>query len=288
MRGISALTAALLLAAPLHAVAQQSQAPASTGSWTFSVMPYAWVPSLKGTFNYGPPPANGASAKVDVDLSESDLLDALNFVVPLAGEARKGRWLIATDLLYLDLGKSDSKVQSVDLNPGGGQINVSTGSLNAGTQSSLKAFEWTLVGGYALIEEPRGNLDVIGGLRYLGLEAKTDWQLTTTVTGGPAGNTVTFAQTGNVSESVNLWSAIVGAKGRVKLGESDWFVNYYADVGGGSNVFTWQGAAGIGWTFAKWGELLLDYRYLYYSQSGDRLIDNLSLGGVQLGLNFRF
>ena len=288
MRRISALTAALLLVAPLHALAQ-AQAPTSTDSWTFSVMPYAWVPSLEAKLSFGPPPSGGATANVEVSVSESDLLNALNFVVPIAGEARKGRWLIATDFLYLNLGATNSAVKSVDFNPGGGPINISTGGLNAGTQSSLKALEWTLVGGYAVIEEPRGNLDVIGGLRYLGLEAKTDWQLTGAVTGtGPGGNTVTFARTGSVKKTANIWAGIVGAKGRVKLGESDWFVNYYADVGGGSSTFTWQGVAGIGWTFAKWGEVLLDYRYLYYSQSGDKLIDNLTLKGFQLGFNFRF
>jgi hypothetical protein len=71
------------------------------------------------------------------------------------------------------------------------------------------------------------------------------------------------------------------------LGETHWFVNYYADIGGGSDAFTWQGAAGVGYAF-KWGEIVFDYRYLYYSQSGDKLIDNLSFGGFGLGANFRF
>jgi len=46
--------------------------------------------------------------------------------------------------------------------------------------------------------------------------------------------------------------------------------------------------AGLGYAFA-WGDLVLDYRYLYYSQDGeDKLIDNLSFGGVALGAKFRF
>ena len=77
-------------------------------------------------------------------------------------------------------------------------------------------------------------------------------------------------------------------KGRAKLGASEWFVNYYADIGGGSSAFTWQGAAGIGYAF-KWGDIVFDYRYLYYSQSDDdKLIDNISFGGFALGANFRF
>jgi hypothetical protein len=34
--------------------------------------------------------------------------------------------------------------------------------------------------------------------------------------------------------------------------------------------------------------MVFDYRYLYYSMSGERLIDNLSFGGFALGANFRF
>jgi hypothetical protein len=90
-----------------------------------------------------------------------------------------------------------------------------------------------------------------------------------------------------VEQSEDVWAGIVGAKGRAMLGESNWFVNDYVDVGGASSLFTWQGAAGSGYAF-KWGEMLFDYRYLYYSQGGDKLIDNLSLGGFALGANFRF
>jgi opacity protein-like surface antigen len=60
------------------------------------------------------------------------------------------------------------------------------------------------------------------------------------------------------------------------------------DVGGGSSTFTWQGIAGVGYAF-KWGDIVLDYRYLSYDQDGnDKLIDKMSFGGLALGANFRF
>jgi hypothetical protein len=278
---VTAILAGLTFLAPLGATAQPDAAP-----WKFSVMPYVWVPSVDGKLNYGPPPAGDASANVSVDAST--LLDNLAFAMMIAGEARKGRWLIGTDLIYLDLSSADSAVRSVDLNPGAERINVSTSQLNAGTSSELKGWVWTLVGGYAAVQDPRWTLDVMGGFRYLGLEAATDWQLTTTVTGtGPGGATATFARAGRVEKSENVWAAIIGAKGRAKLGASHWFVNYYADLGGWSSLFTWQAAAGIGYAF-KWGDVLLDYRYLYYSQGGDKLIDDMNFGGFALGVNFRF
>jgi len=271
----------LALLAPLHASAQ-----VASDRWTFSIMPYLWVPSVDGKLNYGPPPSGGSSTNVSVDAST--ILDNLAFAAMLNGEARKGRWLIGTDVIYLDLHGGDSQVKSVDINPGSGPINISTTGLSS-SSTDLKGLVWTLVGGYAAIQEPRASLDVIGGFRYLGLKTTTDWQLTATVSGtGPNGTTVTVPRSGTSDESENVWAAIVGAKGRAKLGQSDWFVNYYADLGGASSLFTWQGAVGVGYAF-KWGEILLDYRYLYYSQSGnDKLIDNMSFGGFALGANFRF
>ena len=270
--------AGLSLLAPLGAWAQPDAPP-----WKFSIMPYLWLPSVDGKLNYGPPPAGGATANVSIDADT--LLDNLDFAFMINGEARKGRWLIATDYIYLDFSKADSAVRSVDFNPGPGPINISTSSLNAGTQSSLRGDVWTLVGGYAAVEDPAASLDVIGGFRYLHVSATTDWQLTATV--NLPNSTLAFARTGNVNKSQDLWAAIVGAKGRAKLGASDWFVNYYADIGGASELFTWQGALGVGYAF-KWGDILFDYRYLYYSQSGDKLIDNISFGGFALGANFRF
>jgi len=278
----AALAGAALVAAP-GARAQSDAEP-----WKFSVMPYLWLPSVDGKINYGPPPSSGGSANVKIDTST--ILDNLDFAFMINGEARKGRWLIGTDLIYLDFGHIDSSVRSAsfDLGPRG-RIEVNAGG-NAGTQSKLKGWLWTTVGGYAAVQDPRWNLDVLGGFRYLNLDAKTSWQLNAslTVTDPVGGGTATFARQGSAEKSDTVWAGIVGAKGRAKLGASDWFVNYYADIGGWSELFTWQGAAGIGYAF-RWGDVIFDYRYLYYNQSGqDKLIDNISFGGFALGVNFRF
>ena len=92
---------------------------------------------------------------------------------------------------------------------------------------------------------------------------------------------------GSVSESGNVTAGIVGAKGRVKLGESNWFVPFYVDVGGGDSVTTWQAAAGIGYAYS-WGDVRLDYRYMSFDRNGDTLIQGLDTGGLAMGLNFVF
>ena len=162
----------------------------------------------------------------------------------IAGEARKGRWLVATDYMYLDLGKQDSKVKSVDFNPGSGPVNVSTSQIGGSAESSFKGSIWSLVGGYAAISQPSASLDVIAGFRYVDLEASSKWNLDATVTSPNGGQT--FSRSGSAKRSGSDTNFIVGAKGQVKLGQSNWFIPYYADIGGGDSTSTWQLAAGVG------------------------------------------
>jgi len=276
--GFTLAFVAALVAMPLHSAAQ-----APTDRWTFSLQPYLWLPSVEGDLRYGPPPPGGASA--NVKLSENDFLEALNFAFLLQGEARKGRWLIAGDFIYLDMGSENSEVRSVDFNPASGPVNIATAQLNAGTQTSLDAVVWTLVGGYNVVQDPAVTLDLIAGVRYAGIDTRTDWNLTAVVA-GPVG-AQTFARTASVERSADLWDAIVGARGRVRLGDGNWFMPYHIDVGAGDSDLTWQGVLGVGYAF-KWGELALTYRYLYYEQGDDKLFQELNFSGFALGANFRF
>jgi hypothetical protein len=271
-RQVASLACALALLVPVHAFAQ----------WSYSVMPYVWLPSVDGSLRYGPPSSGGASPNVDI--TADTWLGAIDFAFMLSAEARRGRWLIATDFITLDLSSDSSTVRSVDFNPGSGTVNVFNTALDTGSQTRLKGEVWTLVGGYAAVQDPRITVDVIGGLRYFRLEATTDWQLSATVS-GPAGAHA-FAGTGSVTKSQELWDAIVGVRGRVRLGEGKWFVPYHLDAGAGDSKLTWQGVLGVGHTF-KWGEAIFAYRYLSYEQDKG-LVEELNFGGFGLGVNFRF
>ena len=267
-----------VLALPQCAVAQ---APADR--WTFSLAPYLWLPSMNGDLRYGPPPAGGATPNVSIDADK--LLSDLDFALMVTGEARKGRWSIATDLIYLDLSSHQSAVKSIDFNPGPGPVNLFHTALDGGTQTKVKGTVWTLTGGYALVDEPRARFEIIGGFRYFDIDATTNWQLSATVT-GPAG-AATFARTGSVAKSDTLWDGIVGVRGRFKLGEGNWFAPYYLDVGGGDSKLTWQAIAGVGYSY-HWGDIVLAYRYLSYEQGGNKLLEDFNVGGFALGVNFRF
>ena len=249
--------------------------PAPADKWTFAVRPYLWVPGISGTLKYDIPPSGGGGASVDLS---SYILQNLNFALMLSAEARKGEWSILTDVVYLDVESDNSKVKSVSFTGPGGRIEISAGA-DLGTKVKLTGFEWELAGAYTVARGRNSSLDVLVGFRYLGIEAKTDWQL--------SDNVSTFARSGSVSDRVDLWDGIVGIRGYVGLGESKWAIPYYLDVGTGTSAWTWQGVAGIEYRY-HWGELQLLYRYLYYDLKGDKLLQNVSLSGPAIGVNFRF
>lgn len=260
-----------------------SQNTAANPGWQYSVMPYLWLPTMEGNLRYGPPAAGGATPQVSMDADT--MLGMLDFAMMLTADARKGQWSIVTDLIYLDLSSDKSGVRSIDFNPGSGPVNVFHTGLDIGTTTKVKGTVWSLAGGYALIQDARNQLDVIGGFRYFDLEARTQWRVSAVVT-GPVGST-NFATTGSITQGERLWDAIVGLRGSSKIGSGGWFIPYHLDVGGGDSKLTWQAAGGVGYTY-KWGDVRLVYRHLSYEQSGNKLVQDLSFSGPALGARFVF
>lgn len=274
---------ALLFLLVFGAAPAWSQNTQADSGWRFSVTPYLWLPTMESNLRYGPPAAGGAAPQVTMDADT--LLGMLDFAMMFNADARKGPWSVMTDLIYLDLSSDKSGVRSIDFNPGSGPVNIFHTGLDIGTTTKVKGTVWSLAGGYALVQDARNHLDVIGGFRYFDLEATTSWRVSAVVT-GPVGST-NFATTGSITQGESLWDAIVGLRGQSKVGSGRWFMPYYVDVGGGDSKLTWQAAGGIGYTY-KWGDLRLVYRHLSYEQSGNKLVQDLSFSGPAFGARFQF
>jgi hypothetical protein len=257
-----------LLAVP--AAAQSSNQP---GGWQFSLTPYLWFPTVESTAQFTLPSGiGGGSATVEKDAD--DYLSKLDMAAMLTFEARKGAWTIVSDLIYLDFSKDGASVKT--LSGPGGSVQF---PVNVNTQSSLEGGVWQLAASYAVSRSDTSTFEVLGGVRYTKLEATVDWQLA-----GPLGQ---FPQAGSLAQKEELWDAIVGVRGKAKLSDGNWFVPWYLDVGGGDSKLTWQGEAGIGYSF-KWGDVLLAWRHLYYEQKGDKTVQELEMSGPALGVSFRF
>jgi len=255
--------------------------PGPADKWTFALRPYLWAPGIDGTLKYDIPPTGDGASNVDFS---SYVLENLNFALMLTGEARKGDWSVLTDVVYLDVESGDTNVKSVSFTGPGGRFEVSAGA-NLDTNASLSGVLWELAAGYTVARGGNSSLDVLAGFRLLSIKAETDWVLSGSITDNVSGGT--FARSGGASQSETLWDGIIGIRGTVGLGDSRWAIPYYLDVGTGNSALTWQGVAGIEYRY-DWGDLQLMYRYTYYDMKEDKLLQNVSLGGPAIGVNFRF
>lgn len=260
---LTAVFATLLLAiATTSAHASESS---KNGDWQYGLMIYGWLPSIDGKLKYDIPDS-GTDAGVDA----GDILNALDMVFMGAFEARKGKWSILVDLVYLAL--SEDKNESVN-------VAIGTGvTIDTATSAKLEGWLISVGGAYNVLQTDKGKLAILLGARYFSvdtdLELKIDGPL-------PAG-----LSDKKLSKSTELWDGILGVRGDIALGDK-WYLPYHLDIGAGASEFTWQALAGIGYRF-KWGDILLAYRYLSYDEGDDSLLQELSFGGPLVGVKFNF
>ena len=237
--------------------------------WQFSVTPYLWLPRVDASMRYETPGSGGSP------VSLTNLLQHLNGALFFSGEARKGAWGVASDLVFCSFQKEGSNVSSVG-GPGG-EIEV---PVNTATTTSLTGYMVSVTGNYSLARSAAAKVDLLAGVRYTHIGTTLDWSFATSVDSLPA-------RTGSVGQGVDLWDAVVGVRGHAQFGGGKWFVPYYLDAGTGTSKFTWQGMLGVGYSFG-WGDLLLVYRYLSFEQGDEHPVQRFYLSGPALGATFRF
>jgi hypothetical protein len=273
-----------------NARAQQPVTPAQPASspsgWTFNVAPYVWLASLNTTTNLNlPPAAGGGTASSTTSVGFGTLVDHINFGAMLAADAQYDRFSVLTDFMYLNLGGTASQFRSVNF-PDHPHIPI-VASAQTSQGMNMSAPIWTLAGGYTLLKGDWGNFDVIGGFRYLEINARINYSLGFTIT-GPRGGSQTFGGVGSVSGSVTLFNGIGGFRGRIRLGNSPLFIPYYFDAGAGDSKLTWQIATGLGYQ-TSWGDLSVTYRYLSFQQgSNNPVVQHLWVEGPMMMAAFRF
>jgi len=258
------------------------------GHWRFTIAPYAWFPTVNGTVNFTAPGTLSSSnlgmllgaspppgTTVGVTLTPGNYLSSLNFAFLGYFEARKDNWSVFADVMDMSLASQSSAVTTVNIGRGPFQISP---SFNTTTYASFQGLIATLAASYTVAHKDMSTLDVFGGGQYISVTTGVNWSLV-----GPRD---LFPQSGNLSASQSLLAGVVGIKGNWQLGDSRWFVPYLFDVGGGG-FSTWQGTAGIGYAFS-WGDVILNYRYLYVDEGSGNLLQGVSLSGPMLGVAFHF
>ena len=184
-----ALCAGLLLLGP--ALAQAEESSADSG-WDFAVAAYMWGADIGGSTGSG----------ADIDVSFSDLFSGLNAGFMGTFEARKDKWLVITDLVYLDVSADDTTDVTIPVGPGIGPGPVPI-DITAKTEIDLKGTVFSLAGGYNLLSDGPLKLDLLAGARYLNLDNKITVNLS--AIGG--------SRKQKFSDDGSVWDGIVGVKG---------------------------------------------------------------------------
>jgi hypothetical protein len=225
----------------------------------FEIGLYGWLPSINGKLAFNVP---GLGDELEVD--PGTLIENLKFTAQGSFAVKYEKWMAYVDIIYLKEGKTESKTIDV-----GAPVNAeATFKLIATIASLGGAFE--VVG-----TRGKSNLYTLIGVRYFYNKSGLSLSL-----GAP------LQINESVEKSSNVWNGFVGAGGRVMLAKH-WFIPYYLDIGGGGSKFTWQGMGGISYDW-NWGSVSLIYRYLYFNQGEESNVRNLSMGGGELGVAFRF
>ena len=268
---VLALAAGALLPAP--AVAQSAQPPWESGKWQFAATIYGWVPTIDGKVNYA-----GDSRTSNIHVNEGNVLGHLKMTFQGALDVHNGRWGIFNDLVYVDLGGSESQTRNFSVG-GVGIPATATADLNL----DFKSLIWTVAGEYRVVSDPAWTVDLLAGTRLLQVKPTLGYSIT-----GDLGPISLPGRNGSKQVDESLWDGVVGVKGRYAFGDDrKWFVPFYLDVGTGQTKLTWQGAAGVGYAF-HWGDIVAMYRYLEWNAKSGKQVEDLNLGGAMFGVTFRW
>jgi hypothetical protein len=230
-------------------------AKADTGSgqdgWKFSGAAYLWAAGVEGT----------DAAGDDIDVSFSDVLEDLDGGLMGILAARKGRWTLLADVIYLSIHQETSSTANIFGIPAKIDVDV-----------KLEGFVSTFGVAYRVIDEDMTRLDLLAGARYFNLDVDLEADV--------GGRKV------KDSDSEDVLDGIIGAQVLIDLSER-WYLSCYGDVGAGDSKLTWQAWPGIGYRLEK-VDVVAGYRHLEWETDDGDTIDDLNFSGPMLGVKFRF
>ncbi len=244
------------------------------GQWHYNFTPYLWFPNIEQRLQQTNPWGGGQS--VEVEVKPDSYLSNLKFGLMGTLEARKGNWSLITDLIYTDFGHQDGRIKQVQ-----GPLGAEPVAIDRDIDVKVQALIWQGAAGYTLARGVAGTLDLLGGIRYLGLDTETGLGFS-----GPDG---LLSPSISRSQRLDVWDGFVGVRGELFLGDAhQWFLPYYLDVGVGNySNWSWQGLVGVGYRL-DWGDLLLAWRTLNYATTGDEALQKVSMTGPALGVTFHW
>jgi hypothetical protein len=257
------LAALLGLSAPITAVGQQTVSmtsqdqtvgatgthtvnPANDDNWHLAISPYLWFAGVHGTIG-----ARDRSASFHA--SAGDVISKLNIGLMGAVEARKKRFVVPIDFMWIKL--SDDTAIPEEAYPGVSSI-----------KAKMTQTIFTPKVGYRVVDSPKLQADALVGLRY--------WHL---------GENLSFQPSGLLdddSQAANFVDVVAGAKISMALSPKA-SVTILGDAGGGQANLDYQVAAYLGYRIKPTVMLGVGWRYLDINY---RPVSNFVYDAAQQGL----
>lgn len=223
--------------------------------WKFSTSMYLWGTALGGETAGGD----------DIDVDFSDILKNLNFAIMGGGIARKGNWMVFTDIFYAKLEIEESTTAN--------QVDM---PVSAELEADMTNWIVHLGGGYAVARSDNYLVEVIAGARYLYLKNEFEFEI------GP--NKIEF------NSSDDVLDAIIGVRSEYQFNDK-WFTRTHFDIGTGDSDFTWQAMGLLGYKLDSL-DLIFGYRHLAWDFGSNNSVsdtfNDLEYTGPILGASFSF
>ena len=220
--------------------------------WQFAVTPYIWASGISADINVGD------VGSVEMDTSFTDILSDLKFTFMGAFEARNGRFVMLTDIIYLHVGSEEDGP---------------AGFVEADVD--LATFIGTAMAGYRVVDEGPLFVDLLAGGRLTSIDVGLD--LT-----GPL-------QSAEADESKTKVSPVVGARFRAPLG-GRWGLAVYGDLAGFgiTSDLTWQLLGTVQYDLSDRWRIGAGYRHVAIDFDQKAIDIDMRMSGPILGVSYRF
>ena len=224
----------------------------SADEWQKDFEVYFWLPSFDVVTSEGD----------RIQLTLRDLLNSLDMMAMVDGNARKGKWSMGLDTIYLNLGARTQMTGNIIGRPETLRVGI-----------DLRAYISTFKAGYQIAESARNRTSLIAGVRYLYLRVPIRFDIA--------------LQEKILRLGGHNWNGVVGVEGVTTINDKLYF-DYYLDAGAGQADFTWQTKVGIGYSLKKNLTATAGYRYLRWNFDKDSNLKNIWVTGPYVGLKWDF
>jgi hypothetical protein len=244
-----------IICLPVYAAGSVSD----SDSWKFTLIPYFHLAGMNGEVTI-----DGITAEVDE--SFSDLVKNADIGGSFHLEARKGKWGVFIDPMYMKM-SADEEVADLKV-----ELEVEQWLVEGG--GILRVSEWL----FGNNNDRKASIDALAGVRYFSLTTDMDFNLLP-----------------DLDWSKDWVDPFVGVIFKTDLSRKI-SLALRGDIGGfgigGASDFVWGASVQLGYDVSKKSTLWFGYRVLdfdYDDGTGEDLFEwNMATSGFQVGLAYRF